>query len=1040
MVVPRSIPQRLLRPPLVALLVFFCVGILAGTVVWCSEREFSGSRNGLRYELWRINPQTGEKENFTVSTLDPLAEPAERVLDTPGAPWTLRVSSLPGTGDPFGLAVKIVLAFCFSLMSALLAKRLMELRNFSPVPELAPESAGWQQTEEVFQANEQRFLKFVKEFPLPMAFLNKNGVLSYVNDRLIQVLGYSHGDIPTLKEWWPLAYPDPDYRQWVMETWGQAVERASRQGGDIEPHEYRVTCKDGSVRTVVISGILFEENLLVTVQDVTERKRAEEALRASEARQRALIANIADVVAIIDRDGINRYKSPNIEKWFGWRPEEVVGFETWENIHPEDRERAGKVFADILREPNLAATAECRYRCKDGAYKWIEYTAVNLSHDPDIQGILLNYHDITERRQAEAALRESEERYRQLVESATEGVWVIDRDSRTTFVNAPIARMLGYSCEEMLRRPVADFVLPEELAVHEQEMTHRRHGKGSQYDRHFVCKDGRVITLLVSASPITDSQGRPAGSMAMLTDISERKRTEDALLREQMFNKTLLDSLPGIFYLYTYPDLHLVRWNKNHETLLGFTSEEMEGRDIMDWHVPEAQPYIRQAVDLVMEKGQNTAESPLVAKDGRQVPFLMTGIRFEVLGQLYLMGVGIDITAHKQMEMEKSQLEEKFQQSQKMEAVGRLAGGIAHDLNNLMTPVLGYGELLLEDLDSGDARRENVEQIVLAGRRASDLVRQLLAFSRKQVLEFKPLNLNETIAGFERLLRRTIREDIAIRFIPDPGIPSIRGDVGQLQQALMNLVVNAQDAMPDGGTLTIETSVTELDEECALVHQDVVPGRYVLLAISDTGHGMDSETQARIFEPFFTTKGMGKGTGLGLATTFGIVQQHGGNIWVYSEPGRGATFKIHLPVLEEQPGRETGKSAQTRRIDDLRGSETVLLVEDNEMVRNLTETLLKRLGYTVLVAENGSQALSVLDRHAREVQLLLTDVIMPEMNGRQLFSRASEKYPGLKVLYMSGYTENVIAQRDGLDEGVRLIQKPFAVQTLATRLREAIEA
>ncbi len=913
MAVPCSISQRLVRPPFAALLVFLCIGSLSATVIWRSEQGRSQSISGLRYELWRTDPQTGQKEVVVASVLDTIVEPEEWFLDAPDSQWTLRVSSLQRAGDPFGLVLKTVLALCFSLMSAWLAKRLMELKNPSFVPEqAAPASAGWREAEEVFRANEQRFLTFVKVFPLPMVFLNKDGVLSFVNDRLVQVLGYTHEEIPTLKEWWPLAYPDPNYRQWVMETWGRAVERASREGGDIEPIEYQVTCKDGTVRTVVISGILFEENVLVTVLDVTERKRAERALR------------------------------------------------------------------------------------------------------------------------------ESEERYRHLVESATEGVWVIDRDSRTTFVNAPIARMLGYSREEMVGRIVTDFMLPEDRQGHNDMVQNRMRGVNSQYDRRFVCKNGHTLTLLVSGSALTDSQGQYAGTMALLTDISERKRTEEALLREQKFTKTLLDSLPGIFYLYPYPDLHLVRWNKNHETLLGFTAEEMQGRDIMEWHIPEARPYIRQAVDLVMEKGQNTAESPLVAKDGRQISFLMTGIRFEVQDQLYLMGVGIDITAHKQMEQEKAQLEEKFQQSQKMEAVGRLAGGVAHDLNNLMTPILGYSEMILEDLDIHDDRRESVEQIVQAGQRASDLVRQLLAFSRKQVLDFKPLNLNETIERFEKLLRRTIREDIAIRFLPDPVLPLIRGDIGQLEQVLMNLAVNAQDAMPEGGTLTIETAVTELDEACASVHQDVAPGRYVLLAISDTGHGMDSETQARIFEPFFTTKEVGKGTGLGLATTFGIVKQHGGNIWVYSEPGQGATFKIHLPVLEE-PNHETDKATRIGRIRDLQGSETILLVEDNEMVRNLTNTLLRRLGYTVLVAGNGNQALSVLEQHAQEIQLLLTDVIMPEMNGRQLFSKASEKYPDLKVLYMSGYTENVIAHRDGLDEGVCLIPKPFSIQTLAAKLREVLE-
>jgi CheY-like chemotaxis protein/two-component sensor histidine kinase len=343
--------------------------------------------------------------------------------------------------------------------------------------------------------------------------------------------------------------------------------------------------------------------------------------------------------------------------------------------------------------------------------------------------------------------------------------------------------------------------------------------------------------------------------------------------------------------------------------------------------------------------------------------------------------------------------------------------------------------MLLDDLDTDDKRRLSVDQILSAGFRARDLVRQLLAFSRKQTLEYKPIHMNKAIKNFEKLLRRTIREDIVIKINTSPDIQMIMADIGQIEQVIMNLAVNAADAMPQGGFLSIETAPVDLDKEYAEIHQDVKPGEYLMLAFSDTGFGMDEETRKQVFEPFFSTKGE-QGTGLGLATVYGIVKQHGGNIWVYSEPGKGTTFKVYLPVskdphVEEKSG-ENGVNVQD-------GSETILLVEDNEQVRYLAHTILERRGYTVLVAESGPKALEILTHYDDPVHLLLTDVVMPEMNGKELFDKVAEKYPDLQVLYMSGYTNNVIAHRGVLDEGVQFVHKPFSVQVLSARVREMLD-
>ena len=361
---------------------------------------------------------------------------------------------------------------------------------------------------------------------------------------------------------------------------------------------------------------------------------------------------------------------------------------------------------------------------------------------------------------------------------------------------------------------------------------------------------------------------------------------------------------------------------------------------------------------------------------------------------------------------------------------------MAHDLNNLLSPIIGYGEMLLEDTAEDDLQREPVEEIVNAGMRARDLVRQLLAFSRKQTLEFKHIDLSALLRNFEKLLRRTIREDVAIHMVLAQPLPLINGDVGQLEQVVINLAVNAQDAMPDGGDLTIETAEVELDESYAAQHKGVPPGMYAMLVVSDTGYGMDAETRKHLFEPFFTTKEKDKGTGLGLATVYGIVKQHGGNVWSYSEPGLGSTFKVYLPVSTESTVSE---QYVPKAPSAVRGSETVLLAEDNEQVRELALAILKRQGYTVLPAASGKEALAILDRLDGPVDLLLTDVVMPEMNGKQLFDRVSATCPDIKVLYMSGYTDNVIAHHGMIDASIHYIQKPFSVKALAAKVREVLD-
>jgi PAS domain S-box-containing protein len=654
---------------------------------------------------------------------------------------------------------------------------------------------------------------------------------------------------------------------------------------------------------------------------------------------------------------------------------------------------------------------------------------------PIVRGIC---HDITELKQTEQALRESEERYRVLVETSPDAITLFDLNLNIIAVNRSALTLYGYEREdEVIGKSVLSYLVPEEL-VRAREDIGRVLETGSigTVEYTVLKKDGTLFPAELRASLILDKKKKPRAILLVTRDVTERKQAEEALKEsEERYRIAIEYSNDGVainkgaLYLYV---------NQKFLEIFGYKhSEEILGKPL--WIT--VHPDDRDRVMKFARERQKGMDVPSrydfkgVRKDGDivyiEVSATKTIYRGEAVSLVYLR----DITERKLAEEKMTALQEQLNQAQRMEAIGRLAGGVAHDFNNILTVIKGYSQLSLSEVKEGDPLRENIDEIRKSSDRAADLTRQLLAFSRRQILETKVLDLNSLIMDLDKMLHRLIGEDIELITLFADDLGRVETDPGWVEQIVMNLVVNARDAMPNGGKLTIETANMELDEYYARAHVDVTPGHYVMLSVSDTGVGMTPEVRQQVFEPFFTTKEKGKGTGLGLSTVYGIVKQSGGNIWVYSEPGKGTTFKIYLPRVDE-PLEELKERVVKEELP--RGSETILLVEDEEVVRKLAVRILKRQGYTVLEALDVEDALKTCEERKQPIHLILTDVVMPGMSGRQLFDRCWQVRQDLRVLYMSGYTDNAIVHHGVLKKGTNYLQKPFTVDGLARKVREVL--
>jgi PAS domain S-box-containing protein len=783
---------------------------------------------------------------------------------------------------------------------------------------------------------------------------------------------------------------------------------------------------EGTSREVYLAG---RRARLVLAIDITERKRQEEALHESEERYRTVTETASEAIITIDEQSKILFVNPAAELTFGYSSEEMLGQELTMLMpgYLRHLHRAGlkRYAADGERHIAWHGT-ELPGLHKSGAEIPLEISFGEFIRNGRrfFTGIC---RDITDRKQADA----ERERLAAIVASSQEAIISIV-DDRIASWNAGAEKMYGYTEAEAVGQHISMLLPPERFDELERIRGKLQRNERIEYlETERLRKDGSCVDVSVSVSPIKDDAGRAIGAATIARDITERKRIERELKRSEERYSDLVENAHDIIYTHDLQG-NYTSVNKAGERITGYTKEETLKMNLAQAVAPESIEYARRMMREKLEgEGETVYELEIIAKDGRRVAIeVNTRLIYQDGVPVGVQGIGRDIT-------ERKQLEQQLRQSQKLEAIGQLAGGIAHDFNNLLTAIIGYSDLLLRQLGTDERFRADVEEISAAGKRAAVLTNQLLAFSRRQVLQPVVLNLNDVVVNIERMLRRLIGEDIDIETVTEEGLGLTKIDQGQCEQILMNLAVNARDAMPNGGKLTIETANVDLDETYTRHHPEIVPGRYVLLAVSDTGTGIDPETQSHIFEPFFTTKDQGKGTGLGLSTVYGIVRQSGGHIWVYSEVGHGATFKVYLPRIDAVGESRT---AQPEIPITLSGSENIMLVEDDESVRNLSRLVLQERGYTVLAAESGAKALETFGPLATAIDLVVTDVIMPQMNGAELVTRLQEMHPEVKVLYVSGYTEEATIHRGALLEGVDFLQKPFTPEALARKVREVLDA
>ncbi|MFA6010771.1 MAG: PAS domain-containing protein [Desulfobacteraceae bacterium] len=839
---------------------------------------------------------------------------------------------------------------------------------------------------------------------------------------------------------------DPDDRPVILEAFRCCTEQGV-------PYDliFPFTTTDGRKTWIqTMARPVMENNRVIkiigNIIDITERKLAEKAILSELEAQRKLDKVNTRVEYILNaiHDGLwennfqtgEFYYSDKMFTMLGYSP--ISGQEGYDflfsKLYPGDSERLNNEVQLLASGQTETWNMDFRMQAADGSWRNILSRGNCVTHDSQGQG----YHfagvhtDITDLKQTEEALRDSEEKHRTLVKGLPDIVMRFDRDIRPLYVSENIEDVTGIPASKFIGKTCLELNFPEEACASWTESVQHVFDSEVSYETEYTF-DGvhGETTFNRRLIPERDADGRVQSVLSISRDITAHRMIErdyQTLFREMLDGFALHEIICDDQGKPV--DYRFLAVNPAFERMTGLESESLIGKTVLEI-MPGTEPYWIETYGKVALTG----EPVFFENHSREVGKFFEVTAFRPATNQFAC-IFADITDRKQAEEEKEKLQAQLNQAQKMESVGRLAGGVAHDFNNMMGVILGHVEMILYQMAPTQPIYADIQEIQKAAQRSADLTRQLLAFARKQTVALKVLDLNGTVEGMLKMLRRLIGEDIHLEWMPGRGQKTVMMDPTQLDQILVNLCVNARDALGSSGKIIIRTAGESFDQTYCDTHLEFEPGEYVMLSVSDNGCGMDQETVARLFEPFFTTKEIGKGTGLGLSTVYGIVKQNNGFIIVHSEKNKGTTFKIYLPL-------HVPKAEQMMKPDVVKpvehGSETILLVEDEPAILSMTALILKRLGYMVLAAATPGEAMRLAERHPGEIHMLMTDVVMPEMNGRDLAKNILDLYPNMKRLFMSGYTADVIAHHGVLDKGVNFIQKPFSIKDLSEKIRAILK-
>jgi PAS domain S-box-containing protein len=856
------------------------------------------------------------------------------------------------------------------------------------------------------------------------------------NPRMTIITGYNKEEINKLG-WYQTMYPDTGIQK-------QATERMAqmREGDDIIAEEWVITTKEGekkplSISTSIIKVVDGTVYVLAVIQDITKRKQAEAALRESEGRYRLLAENVTDVIWIRDMNLNLTYISPSVKNQQGYTVEEAKVRTLEETWTPESLKYIGDVLVEELemekdnqKDMSRSRTIEVETKCKDGSIIWTE-AKMSFLRDKDGEpiGTIGVTRNITERKKGERALRESEATLRSIFRAAPTGIGLV-RDRVIKQVNERLCEMVGYSQKELLEQN-ARILYPTgedfDYVGREKYLQISEKGTGTVETR-WQRKDGKVIDVILSSTPI-DPNDLSIGVTFTALDITVRKQAEEALQESEGKYRTVLEANPDAVVVYDIEG-NVIYFNPAFTRIFGWTLEERIGKK-MDVFVPEeAWRETKMMIKKVLAGERfSSIETHRYNQKGEIIPVSISGAIYKDQN-----GKPIGSVINLRDITEQKKLESQLQQSQKMEAIGTLAGGIAHDINNILGIILGNTELAMDDIPDWNPARLNLEEARIASLRAKDIVHQLLSFARKTEMEKKPTNIIPIVKESFKLLRSSIPTSIEIRQNISKDVDTIMADSTQINQILINLCTNADHAMPDGGIIEIILNNIELDEANTAQHSDLHPGRYVNLTVTDTGHGISQEVIDRIFDPYFTTKEVGKGTGMGLSVVHGIVKKHNGAITVKSEAGKGTTFSIFFPAVEKDAVIE---SEPTEKLPT--GNEKILFIDDEPSIVNMTRQQLERLGYEVDTKMSSIEALELFRSKPDQFDLIITDMTMPSMTGDKLVKEILDIRPEMPTIICTGFSDKIDAEKAKEIGAAEYVEKPVDKRNLAFKVRSVLD-